>query len=356
MHSSIIHKLGNLSAKLIRILPPETAHNFAISLLKSPLMEYFPVPPEKISEEPLANMKISIPEIGTFSHPLGLGAGFDKNAHCLGAFSKLNFSFVETGTITPRPQKGNPKPRLFRFPEDRSLINRMGFNSDGMEKVFSRVNNEDYKFGKIPIGINVGKNKTTPNSDALSDYLNCLTTFEKLGDYFVVNISSPNTKGLRELASSEFLERLSIQASHLKNKMFIKLDPDMDKKSFVLLIEAIAKFGFKGVILSNTHRVDYPTTGGLSGHPLSSLSQKFLELAYEVHKGSLVMIASGGILSGLDVYQRMIRGASLCQIYSAFIYRGPFCIWKILEEFNEELKLRGIKDVNSLIGSYYSDQ
>lgn len=335
-------------AAAMRLLPPETAHDLSMQAMGSPYFAKLPIPPLVLT----SNMAVSHPALGELRHPIGLAAGFDKNALALPAFQRLHFAALETGTITPKPQPGNPKPRLFRYPDSRSIVNRMGFNSDGHEAVKRRLSATD--LSAMLLGINLGKNKTTPNADALSEYLAGFAAFADHAGYFVVNISSPNTAGLRELASPDFIGALAdgLSTADLA-KTFVKLDPDMDKALFQELIAALTERRFGGVILCNTHRVDWPQAGGQSGQPLTSLSQTFLEWAWEVHRGALPMIASGGVFSGLDVYQRLARGAFMVQIYTAFVYRGPLTVQKILTELDEELKLRGIAKLSDVIGSFY---
>lgn len=335
-------------ASAMRLLPPETAHDLSMQAMASPQFARLPIPPLAVDH----NLAVSHPALGELRHPIGLAAGFDKNALALPAFQRMHFAALETGTITPKPQPGNPKPRLFRYPDSRSIINRMGFNSDGHAAVRQRIADTD--IGDMVLGINLGKNKATPNADALTEYLAGFATFADFADYFVVNISSPNTAGLRELASPAFIGDLADGLTEAeRGKTFVKLDPDMDKALFQELIAALAERKFGGVILCNTHRVTWPEAGGQSGQPLTSQSQTFLEWAYEVHKGALPMIASGGVFSGLDVYQRLSRGAFMVQIYTAFIYRGPLTVQKILTELDEELRLRGISKLSDVIGSFY---
>lgn len=350
MKPSWVQNIGRYGTSLLRLLPPELAHDVGMFLLEKGLMNALNLP----VQQEYSGMAVTIPGIGHLMHPIGLAAGFDKNARCPGAFGQMGFSFLEMGTVTPQPQPGNPKPRMFRYPGQMGLINRMGFNSDGATVVAKRLQNAQWNHDKIPLGVNLGKNKTTPPERALEDYLDGLQTFEKSGRYFVINVSSPNTQGLRDLAGKEFLAFLAAEAKALLPQIFVKLDPDMPRKKFNDIIEAIAEAGFQGVILCNTHRVDWPEAGGLSGHALSSLSQSRIEWAYEVHKGALAMIASGGVFSGLDVYERMIRGASAVQIYSALVYRGPFAVLEILSELAAEMKLRGVECLQDVIGSYYN--
>jgi len=341
---------ADLGTAFLRLLPAELAHDVGMSLLRAGALNYLPEP---AIESAMAGMKVRLPGIGDLPHPIGLAAGFDKNCWCPSAFVRMGFSMVEIGTVTPFGQAGNPKPRLFRQNEQRSLINRMGFNGDGAAIVSSRLKMLNWNNDRVPIGINCGKNKITPNERAIQDYRQVMDAFKGLSRYFVINISSPNTPGLRELATPVFIEQLAEEVGHERSKIWIKIDPDMERREFQGLIATIADRGFQGVILSNTHRVSFPEVGGQSGHPLMALSTACLEWAWEVHKGHLPMIASGGVLSGIDVFQKLSRGASAVQIYTALVYRGPWVVWKLLLELNAEMRLRGFSCIEDFIGSYY---
>lgn len=344
-------KFGAWGTACLRLLPAEAAHNLGLKLLGSPLFNLLPRP--KVL--PLfKNMAVDVPGIGPLPHPIGLAAGFDK--HCLApyGFAKLALSFLEIGTVTPRPQSGNPKPRMFRYPEQLAIINRMGFNSHGSQRVKQRLEVLDWNHAQIPLGVNIGKNKDTPQNIAIEDFNHGLRVFKDLAHYFMVNISSPNTQGLRNLANDEFITQLGKDNHDIRQKIWFKLDPDMSKQKLQSLIEAICQQGFGGINLSNTHKVTWPQIGGQSGHPLGSLANRSLEWAYEVHKGQLPMIASGGILSGGDVLQKMTRGASAVQIYSALVYRGPWAVVRLLEELRAEMDSLGIDSLADVIGTYYS--
>jgi dihydroorotate dehydrogenase len=229
----------------------------------------------------------------------------------------------------------------------------MGFNSHGALTVSRRLAAMNWSHDRVPLGINCGKNKETPPDKALGDFLQVVEAFKELARYFVINISSPNTPGLRDLATTDFLNHLADELGHLLPRTWVKLDPDLDKKSLQALIEVISRRGFQGVILSNTHRVNWPEPGGLSGHPLLAASTACLEWAYEVHGGALPMIASGGILSGADIFQKIARGALAVQIYTALVYRGPWVVAMLLEELAQELKLRGFSCAEDALFSYY---
>lgn len=344
--------LGRFSASCLRMLPPETAHDIGMKALELGALNWLPEPQ---FHNHGVQLMTELPGVGRLAHPIGLAAGFDKNARCPTAFQRMGFSFIEVGTVTPKPQDGNPKPRLFRDSGQRSITNRMGFNGEGIISVVNRVKGHNWSGFHPPMGVNLGKNKLTPNEDALKDFEQGLRAFEQLASYFVINISSPNTPGLRELANPEFIESLGAICTDCLKRVWIKLDPDMSKKEFQSMIRAIMKVGFAGVILSNTHRVVYPQVGGQSGHPLLSLSNAVLEWAWDVHQGLLPMIGCGGILSGVDAYHKIARGASAVQLYTALVYRGPGAVAKIMEELAIELKLRGFGSVGEAVGSWYKE-
>jgi dihydroorotate dehydrogenase len=342
---------GRYLTALLRMFPAEFAHDIGLMAMERGLLKYLPKVNPITSPVPL---HVDVPGIGRIRHPIGLAAGFDKNARCPGAFEYMGLSFIEIGTVTPRPQAGNPKPRLFRQPETLSIINRMGFNSDGANVVLKRLQDLHWTASRVPLGINVGKNKSTSQEHSLDDFVAGLTTFEPHSQWLTVNISSPNTPGLRNLATPEFLRDLAHSIGPIRSKCWIKLDPDMDRVSFQKMISSVKSEGFQGVILSNTHRVEWPETGGQSGHPLLSPSNSCLEWAWEITKGELPMIASGGVISGIDAFHKLARGACAVQIYTALVYRGPGAVSRICEELGAELKLREFTSAEEAIGSWYS--
>ncbi len=347
---SFLARSLHLGTAILRLLPAELAHDVGLWLLERQILNSLPLP----RLEPLLDgMACTLPGIGDLAHPIGLGAGFDKNARAPQGFARMGLSFLEIGTITPRPQPGNPKPRLFRLDDQLGLINRMGFNSYGAVNVAERLRRLQWSHTPVPLGINLGKNKDTTTEAAIEDYSYGIETLGPYAKYFVINVSSPNTEGLRGLANEGFLKEVALRHRADLSKLWVKLDPDMPKKSFQLLVEALSKLGFQGLILTNTHRVDSPQKGGMSGHPLAIQATACLEWAYEVVGESLPLIASGGILSGQDVYQRIARGASAVQIYSSLVYRGPLAVYAMLEELRNEMDLRGYKFLSDVKGSYY---
>lgn len=353
---TLSHHIGKFGTACLRSLPPEWSHYLGMQILKWGILKAFKPPVDTNLEISLAT---HVDGLGELEHPVGLAAGFDKNAENLVGLGSMGLAWVEVGTVTPRPQNGNPKPRLFRQAEQHALVNRMGFNNVGCEQFAQNLRQQKFKIS-YPVGINVGKNKITKLDKAVDDYIYAIQALEGLGKYFVVNISSPNTPGLRTLSSKEFVEELATclrkdRGDKISN-IWIKLDPDMERTAFQSVVEAIKSAQFAGIVLTNTHRVEFPHSGGQSGHPLSVKSTQCLEWAYDVHKGSLPMIGCGGILSGSDIFQKMIRGASAVQIYTALIYRGPFVVYELLTELKAELKLRKIRFLRDIIGAYYDDK
>ncbi len=342
--------LTQTGTRLLRLLPAETAHHWGMRLLQNKQLRSLTTPSLHYLK---AGMRMRVPGVGHLPHPIGLAAGFDKNALAPHGLARLGFSFLELGAVTPLPQPGNPKPRVFRQPEQHSLINRMGFNSDGVATVSKRLTKLRWDQEQTPLGINIGKNKTTKDDAALDDFLQVLEQVRNLVRFAVLNISSPNTPGLRSLATPEFLQNVAMRANDLLPKLWIKLDPDLNRRDFQNLVAAAGKLGFQGLILTNTHRVTWPEVGGQSGAPLAVLAASRLEWAWEVHQGSLPMIASGGIMSGLDIIERILRGASAVQIYSALVYRGPWVVADLLQELYAEMQLRGIECLEDLKGQYY---
>ena len=348
----IKRQLSYLGTKSLHWVEPETAHQIGMWLLKKKLMAW--MTPKTVSLPSPKRLQTEIPGLAVLDHPVGLGGGFDKNAQGLEELANIGFSFLEAGTLTPQPQPGNPKPRIFRYPREQSLINRMGFPNHGLETVARRI--ESLPREKLPpLGINLGKNKWTSADHAISDYLKGIDRFQKIADFIVINVSSPNTEGLRQLANPIFLSELAVNTGENIRKVWVKLDPDTPKKQFQQVVETIGSEGFQGIILTNTQRVQWPESGGRSGQPLASFSLSALEWAYEVHRGKLPMIACGGIFSGSDILARIARGACAVQIYTSFVYRGPWVVNDLLVELDEEMKRVGVESIGELKSSYYSD-
>lgn len=283
----------------------------------------------------------------TLDNPVGLAAGLDKNGEHVDALLALGFGFIEIGTVTPRPQPGNPKPRLFRLPEQRAVINRMGFNNDGVDALVRNVERAQRKRGVL--GINIGKNKDTPNEQALDDYLHCLQRVYPLADYITVNISSPNTAGLRELQEEQALRRLigglrerqeQLAAQHSRRvPMLVKIAPDLSEDDIAATARVLGELQVDGVIATNTTTSregveDNPLaaeTGGLSGAPLLAKSTAVLRMLRTRLPEAIPLIGVGGIDSGADAVQKTAAGATAVQLYSGLVYRGPRLIGECVE-------------------------
>ncbi len=282
-----------------------------------------------------------------FKNPVGLAAGFDKNARLYNEFSFMGFGFVEIGTVTPKAQEGNPKPRLFRLPEDGALINRMGFNNDGVEKIASRLKR---RYAPILIGGNIGKNKSTPNEEAINDYLVCLDGLYAHVDYFVINVSSPNTSGLRELQDREPLKRIlsgvkeAMSAKKKYKPILVKIAPDLSDFQLDDVVDIVRETGIDGIIATNTtiSRDNLSTdeaviadigNGGLSGKPLEKRSTEVIRYIHRKTEGKIPIIGVGGIHSAEDALEKIQAGASLVQVYTGFVYEGP----KLIKEINQKL-------------------
>lgn len=279
-----------------------------------------------------------------FKNPVGLAAGFDKNASMVEDLAEFGFGFIEIGTVTPLPQPGNEKPRMFRLVEDQALINRMGFNNQGVDVVAERLGHIQRK--GVLIGGNIGKNKSTPNEDAVSDYIKCFDRLFNVVDYFVVNVSSPNTPGLRELQEKEPLMKIlnALQQRNNKNEIsrpiLLKIAPDLTNSQLDDIIEIVIETKIAGVIATNTslsrEGLSAPgkllaESGGLSGKPLQKRSTEIIKYLSEHSKGSFVIIGVGGIHHPQDAVEKIRAGASLVQIYTGFIYEGPGLVKRILK-------------------------
>src|SRR6201996_1588090 len=283
-----------------------------------------------------------------FKNPVGLAAGFDKNGEVINEMANLGFGFIEVGTVTPLPQSGNPKPRMFRLPADAALINRMGFNNLGVDALAGRIagyrKTVASKQQQVIIGGNIGKNKNTPNGDAVSDYINCFDRLFNVVDYFVVNVSSPNTPGLRALQEKEPLMQLlnTLQQRNSKNgisrPILLKIAPDLTNEQLDDIVEIVQQTNIAGVIATNTtisrdnlisDEALKNETGGLSGKPLTQRSTEVIRYIHEKSDGAFSIIGVGGIHSEQDAIDKLRAGASLIQLYTGFIYEGPGLIKRI---------------------------
>ncbi len=327
---------------IIFLSDPEFAHNMTIKFLQIPGAKQF----LRLICEP-EKYNLTTTAFGLkFLNPLGLAAGFDKDAQAIEALSNLGFGFIEIGTVTPKPQPGNPKPRLFRLIEDQAIINRMGFNNYGVQQIIKNI--KQTKNTKSVLGINLGKNKTTINEDAVQDYLYGFTNLFPYGDYFVINVSSPNTPKLRELQSKEKLNQIFSALQEFNSSqptpkpLLVKIAPDLGWQEIDDILDVINLNNLSGIIATNT-TIQRPQTlkspvhltkqtGGLSGAPLSSRSTEIIRYIYKHTQGNLPIIGVGGIITPADALEKLEAGASLIQIYTGMIYNGP-CFVKQLKQF-----------------------
>ncbi|WP_121626597.1 quinone-dependent dihydroorotate dehydrogenase [Poseidonibacter antarcticus] len=345
----------NTLKKVLFKFEPETAHNMAEMGLrivgKCKIIQNYMEKKNYIKDHKLSQEIFGL----TFENPVGLAAGFDKNATMVKAMPSLGFGFTEIGTMTPRPQDGNPKPRMFRYPEVKSVQNAMGFNNKGAHKVLKNLK-EVYP-ASIPVGVNIGKNKLTPEEFALSDYKMLIKKFEQTSDYLVINISSPNTPNLRDLQNEKFITELFTMAKEFTKKpILLKIAPDMEAQVAIDLCKSAINAGASGIIATNT-TIDYDLVpncqdfGGLSGACLTNKSYNiFKEIAKELF-GKTILISAGGISTGEQAYARIKAGASLVQSYSGLIFEGPSMVRKINEELLELIAKDGYANITEAIGA-----
>ncbi len=340
--------------RILSFIDPETAHNFIIKIIKNGFL-----PTIKTKSIPLKVMDIK------FQNPVGLAAGFDKNAETINQIHKLGVGFLEVGTITVFPQEGNPKPRIFRLPEDKAIINRNGFNNEGLTLIKNRIKDfrKNNKLSNIKLGINIGPNKDT--SDRIKDYTKLIRAFAKYADYLVINISSPNTPNLRKLHSDKNFKNLIISIKKEINKLnncppiLIKISPDLTNTELKKIIKEIVKHKLDGLIISNTTVKRNVTskykeeTGGLSGEPLFEESTKVLIMARKILNdfGSPIsIIATGGVYDGKSAYIKILCGADLIQLYTGLVYKGPFVVKNILDQLDRYRKRDNIKNWEGVRG------
>ncbi|MFT8815441.1 quinone-dependent dihydroorotate dehydrogenase [Acetobacter fabarum] len=351
--------LASLSLPLVRKLDPEKAHELAIDALTLGIS----VPFKRSEDDPaLATRALGM----RFSNPIGIAAGFDKNARVLRPLARLGFGFVEAGTVTPRPQPGNPKPRLFRLEEDRAVINRMGFNNQGIDRFAVRLARltRPLPSGRaggagVPVGANIGINKT--GADPERDYPALVARVKPYVNYIVLNVSSPNTPGLRGLQDAARLKGIldAIAARHPERPpLLVKLAPDLEDDAIAPIVEAAIQGGVQGLIINNTtlarpdslrspHKGE---SGGLSGRPLAARSTQMLRLVANIAAGRLALVSCGGIESGQDILDRIRLGADLVQVYTAFAYEGPALIARLKREMLQIMRAQGIESLDDVRG------
>ncbi len=347
-----------LAKPIFHALEPETAHNATIRALRLGLRGQI----GSTTDDPvLATEVFDI----RFKNPVGLAAGFDKNAEVIAAAHRIGFGFAEAGTVTPKPQDGNPRPRLFRLTADRAVINRFGFNNRGLDYFEARLRSLPVKRG--PFGANVGANKDS--EDRTADYVAGIERLYGLSDYFTVNISSPNTPGLRALQSKAALEELvgrvlearaaKMAAGAARIPILVKIAPDLLEADIRDIADIAVTSGIDGLIVSNT-TIDRPDTltshdkgeaGGLSGAPLMAPSTAILRAVYQATEGKIPLVGVGGIASGADAYTKIRAGASLVQLYSALVYEGPGLVDRIKRELATLLKADGFGSVAAAVGA-----
>ena len=334
-------------------LDPEIAHDLAIKSLKFNVLpkSIFNVQGEEQLETNLLNERIP--------NPIGLAAGFDKSAEVYNSLFKLGYGFVEVGTITPKRQLGNSKPRVFRLEKDRALINRLGFNNHGSEIVSKRISDN------LPsgfLGINIGPNKDTKNKD--EDYFICLSRLSSFAGYITINISSPNTEGLRNFHEQKALEKLLQGVNKIKKDknivkpLVVKISPDIKDNEISSIIELILKHKIEGIIVSNTtdsHReklsdIQKNEKGGLSGQPLKDLSTKLIKKFYRETKGKIQIIGVGGVDSGYAAFEKICAGADAVQLYTGMVYKGPGVVKEMKKELITILKKEKLKNISEAVG------
>ena len=355
-HPRLADLAGSLALRVLQRLPPETAHGLALRALGQGWAGRRPQPPRPRLATRFLGFELP--------HPLGLAAGFDKNAEAVTGLFGLGFAFVEIGTVTPRPQAGNPKPRLFRLRPQQALINRMGFNNLGLEAVRARLAGLEPR--PSPLGANIGANRDS--ADPVADYVTCLRGMYPLVDYIAVNVSSPNTPGLRDLQRRDRLEalltalleaRAALPAGGAAKPLLLKIAPDLTPEDEADIAEVALALGIDGLIVSNTTiaRPDVVTgshrdeAGGLSGTPLFLRATEQLARFYRMTGGRLPLIGVGGITTGADAYAKIRAGAAALQLYTALIYQGPGVVERVLGEVDRLLAEDGYDRLSEAIGA-----
>lgn len=345
-------RLHDLAASALRTLDPEDAHGLTLRALALGLGPRPPAP-DPILATSVAGLSLS--------SALGLAAGFDKNAEVFGPMLAAGFGFVECGTVTPLPQAGNPRPRLFRLTGDQAVINRMGFNNQGLEAFAARLARQGRPG---PVGANIGANKDS--DDRIGDYVTGLERLWGLADWFTLNISSPNTPGLRALQTRAALEELLGRIAEARDALpangrvplFLKVAPDLDNPEIEAIVETVLAFGLSGIIVANTTlsrpalaSPDAGETGGLSGAPLRELAQSVLGRFSTAAAGRLPLVGAGGIASGADAYARIRAGASAVQLYSALVFEGPGLAVRLSRDLAARLRADGFRTLAEAVGA-----
>ncbi len=344
-------------------LPPETAHELALHSL--PLFCKFV---ERPFESPMLNTDLFNLR---FRNPVGLAAGFDKDGVALESLAALGFGFIEAGTLTLHAQPGNPKPRMFRLAADQALINRAGFNNSGAAAFVKRV---EHRRPDCVLGISIGKSKITPLEEATADYLGSFELVYKFADYVAINVSSPNTPQLRELQQSEQLTSLLVELQ-TRNRalqkrhgrltpvpLLVKISPDLERRDLEMIVEVIERLQIDGIIATNTtisrdhlrtdkSRVEACGAGGLSGKPLTTRATQMIAALYRLTGGRIPLIGVGGIFTAEDAWEKICAGASLIQVYTGFIYKGPSIVRQINEGLVEILRREGFAKIDEAVGS-----
>ena len=338
---------------LIFKLDPETAHSLAIKSLK---FNFVPNILEKDRNNPLFKTILFNKEL---ENPIGIAAGFDKNAEVYNSLFKLGFGFVEVGTITPLKQYGNPKPRVFRLVEDEALINRLGFNNVGAKNVINRIKRNS-PIGLL--GVNIGPNKDT--EDRIKDYIECLNTFHKVADYITINISSPNTEDLRSFHEhtklQELLKTIDEEKKRLNSRIpiTVKVSPDVSDEEIEKISDVVLNNNIDAVLVSNTSdatrndlkNIQGHQKGGLSGKPIELKSTRLIGRFYKILKGKIKIIGIGGVDSGQGAYEKFLAGANYVQLYTGMVFRGPNIVNLIKKELKELLLKDGVKNFNEIVG------
>ena len=334
-------------------LDPETTHDLAIKSLK---FNYLPRKMFEVEDEQILNIEL----LGkNFPNPIGLAAGFDKSGEVYNSLLKFGFGFIEIGTVTPLKQFGNPKPRIFRLEDDSALINRLGFNNDGIEIIKNRIKSEKKKG---VVGINIGPNKNT--KDQKNDFCLGLKNFFDIADYITVNISSPNTEGLRDFHDQKKLEDLLLALNKIKSEnkinipLLLKISPDIKDNQISEIAVSAIKNDISGIILTNTTNSNKDKLisdfkkeeGGLSGEPLQQISTNIIKKFYKQLNGKIPIIGVGGVNSGKSAYEKIIAGASLLQLYTGLVYKGPSIVKNIKKELIQILKAEGLNNIKDAIG------